>query len=61
MREMSKNHAALVEGFLPDFYARGKFMKYSMSGCGVSGQCKKSLGVRKAMLAQNLKERFRKH
>ena len=27
-----KNHAILVEGFEPEFYARGRFMKYSMSG-----------------------------
>ena len=26
-----ENHAIFVEGFLPDFYARGRFMKYSMS------------------------------
>ena len=25
------NHAIFVEGFWPDFYARGRFMKYSMS------------------------------
>ena len=28
-----ENHAIFVEGFWPDFYARGRFMKYSMSGC----------------------------
>ena len=28
-----EHHAAFVEGFLPDFYARRRFMKYSMSGC----------------------------
>ena len=27
-----ENHAIFVEGFWPDFYARGRFMKYSMSG-----------------------------
>ena len=26
-----ENHAIFVEGFLPEFYARGRFMKYSMS------------------------------
>ena len=26
-----ENHAIFVEGFWPDFYARGRFMKYSMS------------------------------
>ena len=26
-----KNHTAFVEGFWPEFYARGRFMKYSMS------------------------------
>ena len=27
-----ENHAIFVEGFWPGFYARGRFMKYSMSG-----------------------------
>ena len=27
-----ENHAIFVEEFWPDFYARGRFMKYSMSG-----------------------------
>ena len=26
-----ENHAIFVEGFWPDIYARGRFMKYSMS------------------------------
>ena len=26
-----ENHAIFVEGFWQDFYARGRFMKYSMS------------------------------
>ena len=26
-----KNHASFVEVFWPEFYARGRFMKYSMS------------------------------
>ena len=26
-----ENHAIYVEGFWPEFYARGRFMKYSMS------------------------------
>ena len=26
-----ENHAIFVEEFWPDFYARGRFMKYSMS------------------------------
>ena len=26
-----ENHAIFVEGFRPDFYARGRLMKYSMS------------------------------
>ena len=26
-----ENHATIVEGFWPDFYARGRFLKYSMS------------------------------
>ena len=26
-----ENHAIFVEGFWPEFYARGRFMKYSMS------------------------------
>ena len=30
--ENVENHAIFVEGFWPDFYARGRFMKYSMSG-----------------------------
>ena len=29
--ENVENHAIFVEGFWPDFYARGRFMKYSMS------------------------------
>ena len=29
-----ENHAIFVEGFWPDFYARGRFMKYSMSAWG---------------------------
>ena len=32
--ENVENHAIFVEGFLPDFYARGRFMKYSMSVLG---------------------------
>ena len=27
----AENHAIFVEGFWPNFYARGRFMKYSMS------------------------------
>ena len=27
-----RNHAIFVEGFWPEFYARGSFMKYFMSG-----------------------------
>ena len=26
-----ENHATFVEGFWPEFYARGRFMQYSMS------------------------------
>ena len=26
------NHATFVKGFWPEFYASGRFMKYSMSG-----------------------------
>ena len=26
-----ENHATFVEGFWPEFYAHGRFMKYSMS------------------------------
>ena len=29
--ENVENHAIFVEGFRSDFYARGRFMKYSMS------------------------------
>ena len=29
--ENVENHAIFVEGFWPEFYARGRFMKYSMS------------------------------
>ena len=29
--ENVENHAIFVEVFWPDFYARGRFMKYSMS------------------------------
>ena len=29
--ENVKNHAIFVKGFGPDFYARGRFMKNSMS------------------------------
>ena len=29
--ENVENHAIFVEGFWPDFYARGRFMKNSMS------------------------------
>ena len=29
-----ENHAIFVEGFWPNFYARGRFMKYSMSANG---------------------------
>ena len=29
--ENIENHAIFVEGFWPDIYARGRFMKYSMS------------------------------
>ena len=32
MQKNVENHAAFVERFLTDFYARGRFMKYSMSG-----------------------------
>ena len=28
----AENHATFVEGFWPKFYARGRFMKHSMSG-----------------------------
>ena len=29
--ENVENHATFMEGFLPDFFARERFMKYSMS------------------------------
>ena len=32
--ENVENHAIFVEGFWPDLYARGRFMKYSMSAEG---------------------------
>ena len=30
-----ENHATLVEGFWPEFYPRGRFMKYSMSAAHI--------------------------
>ena len=36
--ENVENHAIFVEGFWPDFYARGRFMKYSMSDFEVTSR-----------------------
>ena len=43
-----ENHGIFVEGFWPEFYARGRFMKYSMSGA--SCRIEKQLGVAKAVI-----------
>ena len=38
-----ENHAIFVEAFWPDFYARGRFVKYSMSGEVNSANVKQAL------------------
>ena len=53
-----ENHATFVEGFWPEFYTHGRFMKYSMSGYLIYGQNKNFRGLLLKLLVVRINEVF---